>query len=147
MGVPNSHKCSHNHGSSRKWAILTVSLRVLRFTDITRTESEFLRQKLSPSVCAEPFEACLSEVVGVNWVDGAFGCGDHLEDLKSLQTRLIRIFRKLCCRARWNSPARREIFLRSRCLSHRLDMRRSVLLRKLVNTLIHAKPGDLEQLR
>ena len=79
--------------------------------------------KLSPSVCAEPFEACQSEVVGVNWVDGPFGCGDqidrHLEDLKSLQTRLIRIFRKLCCRARWNSPARREIFLRSRCLSHR----------------------------
>jgi len=43
----------------------------------------------------------------------------HLEDLKSRQTRLIRIFRKLCCRARWNSPARPEIFLRSRCLSHR----------------------------
>ena len=48
MGVPNSHKCPHNHGSSRKWAILTVSLRVLRSTNITRTEREFLRQKLSP---------------------------------------------------------------------------------------------------
>src|SRR5260370_35311061 len=55
---------------------LMVSHRVLRSTDITQTEREFLRQNLSPSVRAEPFEACLSEVVGVNWVDGPFGCGD-----------------------------------------------------------------------
>jgi hypothetical protein len=98
--------------------------------------------KLSPSVCAEPFEACQSEVVGVNWVDGPFGCGDqidrHLEDLKSLQTRLIRIFRKLCCRARWNSPARREIFYAQGVYLTGIDMRRSVLLRKLVSTLIRS---------
>jgi hypothetical protein len=43
----------------------------------------------------------------------------HLEDLKSRQTRLIRIFRKLCRRARWISSARPGILLRSRCLSHR----------------------------
>jgi hypothetical protein len=51
------------------------------------------------------------------------------------------------CPARWNSPARPEIFLCSRCLSHRHRYEEVVLLRKLgqyVDT-VHAKPGNLEQ--
>jgi hypothetical protein len=38
--------------------------------------TELLEATSLGSVCAEAIEARLSEVIGVDWVDGPFGCGD-----------------------------------------------------------------------